>query len=107
MDKENSAAHRPQRYVIKDSNAGRILNCLEAPNVAVHIETGLSVSASAARKSSPGTIYLDGAAQCEPFMDHEKHIYNFDHHEGCLRPFTLSTCEQVLIMILKGRNNFV
>ncbi len=102
MDKENSAAHRPQRYVIKDSNAGRILNCLEAPNVAVHIETGLSVSASAARKSSPGTIYLDGAAQCEPFMDHEKHIYNFDHHEGCLRPFTLSTCEQVLVMILKG-----
>ncbi|MDP4164960.1 MAG: CPBP family intramembrane metalloprotease, partial [Bacillota bacterium] len=32
----------------------------------------------------------------------EKQIYNFDHHEGCIRPFTLSTCEQVLVMILKG-----
>jgi hypothetical protein len=38
----------------------------------------------------------------EPFMDLEKQIYNFDHHEGCKRPFTLSTCEQVLVMILKG-----
>jgi hypothetical protein len=102
MDKENSATHRPQRYVIKDSSVGRILICLEAPNIAVHIETGLAVSATAARKSSPGTMYLDGAAQCEPFMDHEKQIYNFDHHEGCLRSFTLSTCEQVLVMILKG-----
>jgi hypothetical protein len=35
-------------------------------------------------------------------MDFEKQVYNFDHHEGCLRPFTLSTCEQVLVMIFKG-----
>jgi membrane protease YdiL (CAAX protease family) len=92
----------PHRYIIKDANDGRILTCLETPNIAVHIEAGLSISASAARKSSPGAIYLDGAAQSEPFMDHEKQIYNFDHHEGCLRPFTLSTCEQVLVMIFKG-----
>ena len=92
----------PQRYVIKDSGDGRILTCLEAPNIAVHIQIGLTISASAAHKSFPGTIYLDGVARCEPFMDHERQIYNFDHHEGCLRPFTLSTCEQVLVMILKG-----
>lgn len=92
----------PHRYIIKDSNDGRILTCLETPNIAVHIEAGLTISASAARKSAPGAIYLDGAAQSEPFMDHEKQIYNFDHHEGCLRPFTLSTCEQVLVMIFKG-----
>jgi hypothetical protein len=102
MDKENDINHLPQRYVIKDSSGGRILTCLEAPNIAIHVEAGLTVSASAARKSSVGTIYLDGAAQSEPFMDHEKQIYNFDHHEGCLRSFTLSTCEQVLVMILKG-----
>jgi len=92
----------PQRYVINDSSDGRILTCLEAPNIAVHIEIGLTISASAAHKSFPGTIYLDGVARCEPFMDHERQIYNFDHHEGCLRPFTLSTCEQVLVMIFKG-----
>jgi hypothetical protein len=92
----------PTRYTINDSSDNRILICSEAPNISVHVETGLTVSASAARKSSPGTIYLDGVAQCEPFMNLEKHIYNFDHHEGCLRAFTLSTCEQVLVMILKG-----
>ena len=92
----------PQRYIINESGDGRILTCLEAPNISVHVEAGLTVSASAAHKSPSGTIYLDGVATCEPFMDLEKQIYNFDHHEGCLRPFTLSTCEQVLIMILKG-----
>jgi membrane protease YdiL (CAAX protease family) len=92
----------PQRYIVNESNDGRFLTCLEAPNISVHVEAGLTVSASAAYKSLPGTIYLDGAAACEPFMNLEKQIYNFDHHEGCVRPFTLSTCEQVLIMILKG-----
>ena len=101
-DRTTAGSHLPQRYVIKISNDGRILTCLEAPNIAVQVEVGLTVSASAARKSSAGTIYLDGVAQSEPFMDHEKQIYNFDHHEGCLRPFTLSTCEQVMVMILKG-----
>jgi membrane protease YdiL (CAAX protease family) len=101
-DKASAITHLPQRYIIKDSDEGRFLSCLEAPNIAVQVEAGLTVSASAARKSPGGTIYLDGVAQAEPFMDHEKQIYNFDHHEGCLRPFTLSTCEQVLVMILKG-----
>jgi membrane protease YdiL (CAAX protease family) len=102
FDKANTVTHLPQRYSIKDSDDGRFLSCLEAPNIAVRVEAGLTVSASAARKSPGGTIYLDGVARDEPFMDHEKQIYNFDHHEGCLRPFTLSTCEQVLVMILKG-----
>ena len=92
----------PRRYVIKDADDRRMLTCLEAPNISVQVEAGLTVSASAAHKSSPGTIYLDGVAQCAPFMDIEKQIYNFDHHEDCLRPFTLSTCEQVLVVILKG-----
>ncbi|OQY03799.1 MAG: hypothetical protein B6I22_10850 [Desulfobacteraceae bacterium 4572_123] len=92
----------PRRYEINDTVDGKVLTCIEAPNILVRIESGLTISSSAAHKSSPGTIYLDGAAQCEPFMDHEKQIYNFDHHEGCVRSFTLSTCEQILVMILKG-----
>jgi hypothetical protein len=35
-------------------------------------------------------------------MDFEKEIFNFEHHEGCVRPFTLSLCEQVLVMMFKG-----
>jgi len=92
----------PRRYSIRKADHGRILTCLEAPNIAVAVAGDLSFSGSAARKAPAGTIFLDGVAQCEPFMDLERQIYNFDHHEGCLRPFTLSTCEQVLVMILKG-----
>ncbi|MBW1866274.1 MAG: hypothetical protein JRI38_00795 [Deltaproteobacteria bacterium] len=92
----------PRRYEISNTADGRVLTCLEAPNILVRIEFGLTISSSVAHKSPAGTIYLDGAAQSEPFMDNERQIYNFDHHEGCLRPFTLSTCEQILVMIFKG-----
>ncbi len=94
----------PERYLIKEVGSERILTCIEAPNLQVRIKGGWSVSASAAHKAPPGTIYLDGTAQCEPFLDHERQIYNFDHHEGCVRVFTLATCEQALVMIMKGLN---
>ena len=98
----SSATPIPQRYAVKEIGDERWLTCLEAPNLAVKVASDLTVSAATARKSPAGTIYLDGTAQCEPFMDHQKKIYNFDHHEGVVRPFTLATCEQVLVMILKG-----
>ena len=92
----------PDRYAIKTVEENRVLTCLETPNLQVIIKAGLTVSASAARKASPGTIYLDGVAQAEPFLYHEKQVYNLDHHEGCVRAFTLATCEQALIMCVKG-----
>ncbi|MDL2274829.1 hypothetical protein LJC22_01730 [Desulfosarcina sp. OttesenSCG-928-G10] len=94
----------PTRYAVKTVGEDRILTCLETPNLQVVIKSGLTVSASAARKAASGTIYLDGAAQAEPFLDHERKVYNLDHHEGCVRAFTLSTCEQALIMCIKGLN---
>jgi hypothetical protein len=92
----------PERYSIKSNGDERVLICLEAPNLNVHIEPGLAINASMARKSPAGTIFLDGIAQCEPFMDHERQVYNLDHHEGCVRAFTLATCEQTLVMYMKG-----
>lgn len=94
--------HLPERYTIKNLEEERVLICLEAPNINVHVEAGLAVSGSVARKSPGGTIFLDGVAQCEPFMDHERQVYNLDHHEGCVRAFTLATCEQTLVMYMKG-----
>ena len=94
--------HLPERYTVKGEGDERVLICLEAPNLNVHVEAGLSVTGSVARKSPGGTIFLDGVAQCEPFMDHERQVYNFDHHEGCVRAFTLATCEQTLVMYMKG-----
>ncbi len=92
----------PERYTVKANGQDRVLTCLEAPNINVHIEAGLSFSASIAKKSPSGTIFVDGVAQCEPFMDHERQVYNLDHHEGCVRSFTLSACEQALVLYMKG-----
>jgi len=92
----------PVRYAIKEDDDGRYLTCHEAPNIAVRVERGLSVNPSAARKYPKHTIFLDGAAQGEPFLDTQRSIINLDHHEGCVRAFTLSTCEQAMVLILKG-----
>lgn len=92
----------PNRYSIREIGPEKWLSCLEAPNLAVFIKFGLSIPAAVVSKAAPGTIYLDGVAQNGPLLDHARHVYNFDHHEGCVRPFTLSTCEQVLLMIKKG-----
>ncbi len=92
----------PLRYQLKDDTDGPYLACVESSNIRVRIKRGASVPASSARKRAPGTIFLDGAAQGEPFIDAAKGLYNLDHHEGCVRSFTLATCEQAMVLILKG-----
>ncbi len=92
----------PARYQVREDERGRFLTCCDAPNLAVRIERGSSVSASAARKVPEHTIFLDGAAQGEPFIDSGRKVHNLDHHEGCVRSFTLATCEQAMVMVLKG-----
>lgn len=92
----------PDRYVVRQDDRGRYLSCVEAPDVKVRLEEGSTIPAAAARKAQEGTIFLDGAAQGEPFLDLDRRIYNLDHHEGCVRRFTLSTCEQALVLVVKG-----
>ena len=91
----------PERYQVKKTDERTIVRCTEAPNISIRIERG-SVSEAQARKSREGSIFVDGAAHGPPFMDHEKRIYNLDHHEGVVRAFTLATCEQALVLVLKG-----
>lgn len=90
------------RYGIREDARGRVLFCPEAPTVCVRIERGACVRAAEARHAAPGTIFLDGAAQGEPFVDPVRGVYNLDHHEGCVRAFTLSTCEQAMVLLLRG-----
>ena len=96
------ARQLPDRYRIQETSSGPVIQCTDAPNLKVSVNRDHSISASAARKAAPGTIFLDGVARCEPFMDHEKQIYNLDHHEGCVRSFTLAACEQALVLSMKG-----
>ena len=90
----------PNRYHIRQEGKTRILTCVEAPTVTVRAERGLAISATEARKYRAGTIFLDGAAQGDPFIDVQKELYNLDHHEGCIR--SLATCEQAMVLIRKG-----
>jgi membrane protease YdiL (CAAX protease family) len=91
----------PDRYRVEAGRRGGVLTCTESPTLRVHIERGLSITAAEARTFPAGTIFLDGAAQGAPFMAPEKAIYNLDHHEGCVRSFTLATCEQAMVLIRK------
>ncbi|MGB5512921.1 MAG: hypothetical protein WBP36_00215, partial [Thermoanaerobaculia bacterium] len=68
----------------------------------IRVDRDRSLTAGAARKADEGAIFLDGVAQGEPFMDLERRVYNLDHHEGCVRHFTLSTCEQALVLVARG-----
>ena len=79
-----------------------MLTCVEAPTVSVRVQHGFTVTAGAARSAAPGSIFLDGAAQGEPFIDPKRENYNLDHHEGCVRSFLLATCEQAMVLIRKG-----
>lgn len=103
LSAENRAGNSvvPNRYRIVEVAKGRALRCVEAPTVTVCAERGLSVTAAAARNHPGGAIFLDGAAQGGPFIDAQKGIYNLDHHEGCIRAFTLATCEQAIVLIRK------
>src|SRR5438128_10373179 len=92
----------PDRYRIKRDDTGAVLTCVEAPTVAVPVQHGFTVRAAAARSAAPGSVFLDGAAQGEPFLDPKREVYNLDHHEACVRSFLLATCEQAMVLVRKG-----
>ncbi len=91
----------PNRYRTERSGNVGFIRCTEAPTLRVRVERDRSVPAAQARSASPGTIFLDGAAQGEPFADPARAVYNLDHHEGCVRAFTLATCEQAMVLVRK------
>jgi membrane protease YdiL (CAAX protease family) len=68
--------------------------------VMARAERGLSLAAKQARNSCPGTIFLDGVVQGDPFIDVQNEIYNLDHPDGCVR--SLATCEQAMVLVRKG-----
>ena len=92
----------PDRYRIKQDTTGAVLTCVEAPTVSVRVQHGFTVTAAAARSAAPGSVFLDGAAQGEPFLDPKREVYNLDHHEACVRSFLLATCEQAMVLVRKG-----
>ena len=92
----------PERYALREKDGVRFLECDEAPRLRVVIDPQMSVSRSQANLLGERIILLDGAGSFGPLIDNEHKLYNLDHHAGCERLFTLSTCEQALLMVQSG-----
>ncbi len=92
----------PDRYSLRERDGSWVLIGREAPGIAVRIDREFSFSEAEARRLGERTILLDGAGAFGPVVDDSAHLYNLDHHQGCLRSFTLATCEQALILVRKG-----
>ncbi|MFT5442199.1 MAG: hypothetical protein ACI8W3_001241 [Myxococcota bacterium] len=92
----------PERYGVRESEDGMFLHCDDAPRVRVQINPKLTFSEADARAMGGRAIFLDGAGDFPPKLDNKTRFYNLDHHQGCIRPFTLATCEQALVLVMNG-----
>jgi len=92
----------PQRYSVREKEGVRTLECDEAPRLKVVIDPGMAASRSDAGSLGERIVLLDGAGTFGPLLDNERKLYNLDHHWGCERLFTLSTCEQALLLVHSG-----
>lgn len=92
----------PDRYNLRERDGVKALVGREAPGVAVRLDRHFAFSEAEARKLGERTILIDGAGAFGPLIDDNTHLYNLDHHQGCLRAFTLATCEQALLLVNKG-----
>jgi hypothetical protein len=92
----------PERYALRDRDGVRFLECDEAPRIRAIIDPQMSVSRSGATSLGERVILLDGAGSFGPLIDNDHKLYNLDHHAGCERLFTLSTCEQALLLVHSG-----
>lgn len=111
MDKENNnngavnnnLEEKINYKIVKDDdNSKPVIIKKDTPNVRLNIVKGLSVTPAQLKKYKERTIFVDGVYNGAPFVNNEKQIYSLDHHEGIIRNFTLSSCEQALIMVMKG-----
>ncbi len=92
----------PSRYRVVEQQGRELIVCLDSPDIHLRVERGLSVDESR-RGDFPGqTIFLDGVFSGPPFYDNKLRHYSLDHHEGCVRAFTLSTAEQAAVVLLQG-----
>ena len=94
------ARKHPPRYVV-DRDRDAIL-CRDWPSIQLHVERGLTIDADKRDKYPDQCVFLDGVFSGPAFLDNERRQYSLDHHAGCVRAFTLATCEQACVMLMQG-----
>ena len=98
---EHAGAPRGRYRVVGDGD-DRALLCGNASNVTLRVVPGLTVNRQTRRRYPPRAIFLDGVFGGAPFINNHAQHYSLDHHAGCVRGFTLATCEQAVVMLLQG-----
>ena len=102
VDPEPGQEERRSRYQLVERDAARCIVCGNAPNIALRVERGLTVDKGGRKRYPAQSVFLDGVYDGPPFYDNEARQYSLDHHAGCVRAFTLATCEQAVVMLLQG-----
>jgi hypothetical protein len=92
---------RRSRYQVIERDGERCLTC-SVQTVLLHVVRGLSVNETGRKRYPEQTIFLDGVFGGPPFYDNKARQYSLDHHAGCVRAFTLATCEQAVVVLLQG-----
>lgn len=92
-------ARQPSRYALAEDEQGIV--CVDFPGVTLHVERGLTIEEDDRLNYPRQSIFLDGVFGGPAFLDNEHRQYSFDHHAGCVRAFTLATCEQACVMLVQ------
>lgn len=90
------------RYSMESRGSHYAVRCANSPNVEVDVRAGAVFSRRDMHSYGDRTVFLDGACAGAPFLDNRRKRYSLDHHEGCVREFTLAACEQAAVMVLRG-----
>lgn len=101
-DPSSPPAGGTQRYVLRQRGAFTLLFSSSSSTMGVLLDPGKAAGRHDLNRYPEGTIFLDGACRGSPFLDNRRRQYSLDHHEGCIRSFTLATCEQVLVLLNQG-----
>lgn len=100
MDEEGGK--KEGRYRLTERDDKRLIVCNSAQNIGLLYLRGKTIAGRGRKRFGPRTIFLDGSYAGPPFHDNTLRQYNFDHHSGCLRQATRSSCEQAAIAVAMG-----
>jgi hypothetical protein len=98
---EEIQAREPRYKVLSDAE-GELIACANTPNVRLRVQRGVTVTKHGLKRFPRQSIFLDGAFSGAPFLDNARRQYSLDHHAGCVRSFTLASCEQAATMVFHG-----
>ena len=89
-------------YAIEDGDDGPAIVRTSEPALRLPVGRGLPEDEDGRAPYPDQVLFLDGVFTGPPFLDNGRRHYSLDHHAGCVRAFTLATCEQAAVLVKDG-----